>query len=123
VVAVLTVTKPVYYCEFCKRHRLTAQAIEKHEPRCIYNPLRNACGWHRDIRPSAPRDFALVFKDDPDVEWLRKEMDGCPACMLAVIVQARGLGLSDAEAWDFDYKAEVERVRDRERQDRFADVW
>jgi len=116
----LTVTKPVYYCEHCKRHRMTAASILKHEPRCIYNPLRAVCGWHKDMRPSAPADFALVFVDNPDVEWLRKQMDGCPACMLAVIVQARRLGLHDEDAWDFDYKAEVEKYRESER---YADVW
>jgi hypothetical protein len=101
-------------------HRLTKSSIEKHEPNCIYNPLREVCGWHKDMKPSAPADFALVFKDDPDVEWLRKQMDGCPACMLAVVVQARGLGLHDEDAWDFDYKAEVERFRE---QERYADVF
>src|SRR6266487_1543974 len=112
--------KPVHYCEFCKRHRLTKHSIEAHEPRCIYNPLRSVCGWHKEMRPSAPADSALVFKDNPDVEWLRKEMDGCPACMLAVVVQARRLGLHDEDAWDFDYKAEVAKYREAER---YADVW
>jgi hypothetical protein len=116
----LTVTKAVYYCEHCKRHRLTASAIEKHEARCIYNPLRAECGWHKEMKPSAPADFALVFVDNPDVDWLRKEMDGCPACMLAVIVQARRLGLDDDEAWAFDYKSEVAKYREAER---YADVW
>lgn len=116
----LTIVKPVYYCEHCKRHRLTKQAIESHEPRCIYNPLRDVCGWHKEMRPSAPADFALVFIDNPDVDWLRKQMDGCPACMLAVIVQARRLGLHNEDAWDFDYKAEVKKYREAER---YADVW
>jgi hypothetical protein len=121
---VLTVMKPVYYCEHCKRHRLTKHAIEKHEPRCIYNPLRSECGWHKDEKQSAPHDFALVFKDDPDIEALRKSMSGCPACMLAVIVQARGLGLPDEEVWEFDYKAEVERWRKAEREeDMYADIY
>lgn len=110
----LTVTKPVYYCEYCKRHRMTARSIEAHEPRCIYNPLRDVCGWHKDTRPVAPFDFALVFRDNPDVDWLRKEMDGCPACMLAVIVQARKLGLPDEAAWEFEYATEVERYRKEE---------
>lgn len=116
----LTIVKPVYYCESCKRHRMTAASILKHEVRCIYNPRRSECGWHKDTRPSAPGDFALVFKDDPDVDRLRLEMDGCPACMLAVVVQARRLGLHDEDAWDFDYKAEVARYREAER---YADVF
>lgn len=110
----LTVQKNVYYCEFCKRHRITASAILKHEPRCIYNPLRSECGWHRDMKPLAPADLLTVFVDNSDVEWLRKQTDGCPACMLAVVVQARRAGLDSEEAWDFDYKAEVERFRKEE---------
>jgi hypothetical protein len=117
---VLTVTKPVYYCEHCKRHRITASAILKHEPRCIYNPLRSECGWHHNMKPLAPADLLTVFMDDPDVEWLRKQTDGCPACMLAVVVQARRSGLDPEAAWDFDYRAEVERYRKAER---FEDAW
>ncbi len=119
-----TIVRPVYYCEWCKRHRLTKHSIEAHEPRCIYNPLRDKCGWcSKDPgyrTAGAPHDFALVFKDDPDVEWLRKQFDGCPACMLAVVVQARKLGLHDEDAWDFDYKVEVEKYRESER---YADAW
>lgn len=116
----LTVVKAVYYCEWCKRHRLTASAITRHEPRCIYNPLRSECGWHKDRSPAVAGVFALAFKDDPDVDWLRDAMDGCPACMLAVIVQARRLGLDGEEAWSFDYKAECAKYREAER---YADVW
>jgi hypothetical protein len=75
----LTVTRNVYYCEFCKRHRLTRNAIEKHEPRCIYNPNRSMCGWHMSEVPAAA-DLAVAFADDPDVGWLRRATDGCPAC-------------------------------------------
>ena len=119
----LTVTRAVYYCEFCKRHRLKADAIENHEPRCIYNPQRSKCGWCSKsptyVAP-APHGFALAFKDDPDVERLRREMDGCPACMLSVVVQARKLGLGEQDARDFDYKAECEAYRASER---YADVF
>jgi hypothetical protein len=112
---VRTVVKPVYYCEHCKRHRMTAAAILKHEPRCIYNPLRDVCGWHADMKPLAPADLVAVFIDTLDIEWLRKQTDGCPACMLAVIVQARRHGLDDEDAWDFDYRAECAKYRESER--------
>lgn len=119
----LTVTKPVYYCEHCKRHRLTASAIEKHEPRCIYNPLRDKCGWcskSPHYRAPSPADRVQGFIADPDVDLLRRELDGCPACMLAVIVQARRLGLHAGEAWGFDYRAECEKYRESER---YTDVY
>ena len=118
----LTVVKPVYYCEFCKRHRITAKAIETHEPKCIYNPHRDKCGWCSKAptyRAPAPADRVPGFVSDPDVERLRRELDGCPACMLAVIVQARRSGLPEMDAWEFDYKAECARYRESER---YADV-
>jgi hypothetical protein len=116
----LTVVKPVYYCDHCKRHRITASAIENHEPKCIYNPQRDKCGWCSKTptyRAPAPADRVPGFVDDPDVERLRRELDGCPACMLAVIVQSRRAGLSDEEAWEFDYSAEVARFQKEENHD------
>jgi hypothetical protein len=110
----LTVTRNVYYCEFCKRHRLTRNAIEKHEPRCIYNPNRSMCGWHMSEVPAAA-DLAVAFADDPDVGWLRRATDGCPACMLAVVVQA-GLTVEDRRDLAFSYDDEVERFRKEERE-------
>lgn len=119
----LAVQKTVYYCEHCKRHRMTAASMERHEMRCIYNPGRSMCGWCSKAptyRAPAPADRVPGFLADPDVERLRRELDGCPACMLAVVVQARRAGLHDEEAWDFDYRAEVERFR---REEQRVDVW
>lgn len=114
----LTVTKTVFYCEHCKRHRLTRNAIEKHEPRCIYNPQRSACGWHSNpiFQPPSPADFTAALKDNLDPDWLRDKMDGCPACMLAVVVQAQ-LSLDERDALEFGYDREVERFRNEERRD------
>ncbi len=112
----LTVMREVYYCEHCKRHRLTKNSIQNHEPRCIYNPLRDVCGWHKDERPSAPADFVPLLKQELDVDWLRKRMNGCPACMLAVVVQAE-LSIYDREVLGFTYSDEVERFRVEEREE------
>ena len=115
----LTIVKPVYYCEHCKRHRMTAASILKHEPRCIYNPLRSVCGWHHGTKPLAPADLVAVFQDDLDLDHLRRNVADCPACMLAVVVQACRAGV-DREDLDFDYQTEVERFRESER---YVDVW
>jgi hypothetical protein len=115
----LTVVKPVYYCEHCKRHRITARAIVNHEPRCIYNPNRIVCGWHDDRKPySHAGTLAAGLRDNLDVEWLRIGADGCPACMLSAVVQA-GLTVYERDALGFDYKAEVERFRNAERVERW----
>lgn len=113
--------KPVYYCEHCKRHRLTKSSIEGHEPRCIYNPLRDVCGWHKDMRPSAPADFVPLLKQELDVDWLRKEMDGCPACMLAVVVQA-DLSMEERDDLGFTYQTEVDRFR-KEEEEQYVDAY
>lgn len=112
----LTVTRAVYYCEHCKRHRLTKRSIEWHEPRCIYNPERQACGWHGSphFHPPWPNGFTAELKRDLDLSWLRDEMDGCPACMLSVVVQA-DLTYEERSDLGFDYKAEIVRFRDSER--------
>ncbi len=117
----LTVERKVYYCEFCKRHRMTAAAILKHEPRCIYNPNRTECGWHDDKKPysHAGTLAAWLREDEHDVEALRIGADGCPACMLAAVVQA-DLTTAQRDDLGFVYKDEVERFRKEEQR---ADVW
>lgn len=108
------VVREVYYCEFCKRHRMTKGSIEKHEPRCIYNPNRSVCGWHDDKEPVGHAGtLAAWFKQEQDVDGLRVGADGCPACMLSAVVQAN-LDIQDREACGFDYSAEVERFRKEE---------
>ena len=34
-----TVTKPVYYCEHCKKHGLSKSAMTYHESICFNNPI------------------------------------------------------------------------------------
>jgi len=117
---VRVVQKNVYYCEFCKRHRLTKNAIEAHEPRCIYNPGR-VCRWEFSSGEHGQIDVAAVavltaereLQAEEDVVWLREQTDGCPACMLAAVVQS---GLFGETRDAFDYKAEVERFRAAERE-------
>lgn len=111
----LTVKRTVYYCEFCKRHRLTKPAIENHEPRCIYNPDRTVCGWHEDKKAySHAGTLAAGLRDNLDIEWLRVGADRCPACMLSAVVQAN-LNIFERDDLGFNYKDEVERFREEER--------
>lgn len=41
-----TVQKRVYYCDFCRRHRLK-KSMERHEATCTLNPSR-VCRWRID---------------------------------------------------------------------------
>lgn len=106
-----TVTRNVYYCDHCKRHRLTAAAIEGHEPKCIYNPGRSKCGWHdADYTVTSPSEHTAALKATLDLDVLRESVEGCPACMLAVYVQAE-LTTDERDEIGFTYGAEVERFR------------
>lgn len=117
----LAVTKTVYYCEFCKRHRMTRKSIEAHEPRCIYNPNRSVCGWHDDKKPVGHAgELAKLLETNLDVDELREGADDCPACMLSAVVQAKQAGM-DREDIEFDYATEVERFRKDEREDAMRD--
>lgn len=111
-----TVTRSVYYCDYCGLHRLRASAIEGHEPKCIYNPDRSRCGWHdTDENVASPREYAPRLNYGTTIEELRGWAGGCPACMLAIVVQS---DLTAVERYDlFDYKAEVKQRRADERHD------
>lgn len=117
----LVVTREVFYCEFCKRHWLTKGAATKHESKCIYNPDRVACGWHEPhIHIEPPSTLLEQFGEMLDLDWLRDQVqDGCPACMLAVVVQARQKDQVGVDELAFDYKTEVERFRGQEREEAF----
>lgn len=114
------VTRQVYYCEHCKRHRLTAKAIQDHEPRCIYNPERTVCGWHHGEPPaSAIAPLAAELRQSLDIDPVREAMDGCPACILSVVVQAN---MTSNERGDLGwmYADEVERFRKAENVDQMV---
>lgn len=125
---VIVKTKKVYYCEYCRKHRLTAASILKHERYCTRNPDRT-CRWQlgnerhveMDLRRWAGtvgiwHRYTWVPPRDPRglLIWLREETGGCPACMYAAIRQS-GLRMPSA-AWliGFDWATEVARFREAE---------
>lgn len=110
-----------YWCEHCGKGGCGGHAIGKHERACIRNPART-CGMCRvaegEQKPMADLIASLVAGG---LQELRQAAGGCPACMLAAIVQERlGRGiktlaqLSSPEAYEeeagrygeFDYKKE-----------------
>lgn len=103
--------REVYSCEHCGRSRLTKHAIVSHEPHCIHNPERR-CRWQSPHVDHGYVELAAIvaeLRDDGVVlERLREQTDGCPACMLAAIVQA---GVHGEERGEFDYETEKQRWR------------
>lgn len=97
-----------YYCEFCKKSGCSASHIKTHERHCTCNPDRE-CRMCEEVR-SAPRDYHTLiaqFKNNTDLDWLRREVDGCPSCMLTVIRQAADPKDPDTQFWgEFNYKEE-----------------
>lgn len=76
---------------------------------------RGDCGWHDDKKAIGDaRALALWLKETCDVDELREKVDGCPACMLAVVVQSAPTA-RDRDHIEFEYTTECERFRIEER--------
>lgn len=86
-----TVFKRVFYCDFCKEHRLRSDAMERHERGCTLNPDRD-CWWLTDGKMHK-FDVAAIADalkereplDSYDIDWLENQVKSCPACMLSAI--------------------------------------
>lgn len=117
-----TLQKTVYYCDYCRKHGLSRHAMEMHERVCTVNPKR-VCRWKidgHDPEPNLPYLYGAIQERAPldvsDIEWLRREVAGCPACMLAVLRQSGvEFHYSPRGAAIFSYDDEVERLRVEER--------
>ena len=121
-------TKQVYYCEFCNKHGLSRYAIVQHESFCTMNPQR-LCRWRTPSdHITAGAELALAMKEraplkKDDIDWLHDEVEGCPACMLAALRQSGGEYHYLEDGYHWDYKEEVERSRDEEREMARNDQW
>ena len=135
----ITKVKPVYYCEFCGRHRLTSYSIRKHEKHCTLNPHR-VCGMCdcSDLTPVLDK-YQNRFRVDDVIDevhgcrtldwvWLNGpvtldeievDTEYCPACTLAVLRQT-GLGQGPSPI-EFDFASKrdewwAERNAEREEE-------
>lgn len=114
--------------------------MELHEEICTLNPER-VCRWLGDdhakvdlARLVAHLRLVVANESDPhrqtghlndeDIEWLRGEVDGCPACMLAALRQS-GLDYHYDGRGDnlWDYQEEVKRFREEERRAEDESDW
>lgn len=101
-----------HYCDHCNRGMFKKAAMVKHESNCIRNPLRTCivCDKH-DLKTTPMPELLAALEQTLDA--LRTAAHGCPACMLAAIVQAKGevRKLENPETGDvwggFDYRAET----------------
>lgn len=107
-----------YYCDFCRKSGCNSGHIRNHEKRCVRNPSRecrmceHATG-EEGLGPHASLDALVRGIERADVEGLREVAQGCPACMLAGVLEwkrrAELEGLGPEDLWiDFDFKKESE---------------
>ncbi len=115
-----------YYCDHCNKSGASGGHMKTHEARCCRNPER-VCGFHSDERIEEPQpalaDLTAALEGGKSwaegLKALREAAHGCPACMLAGILQsevlqeAKEMAHGDPESFpwpelDFDFKKEVE---------------
>ena len=103
-----TKVKKVYYCDFCKKHRLQKNVIEEHEKHCTANPKRQ-CLMCEGVEEYV---FKIINSGSEDYERKTIEIEGteCPACTLSFIrlnkitnITTKGEG-----NYTWDYKEAVE---------------
>ncbi len=96
-----------YYCEHCSKGLFKKHDMSAHEKRCFRNPTRvcETCSY-----PVSVRDLLDVF-NACDLTSIREKSKGCPACIMAVIIQAFD---GDSDNWvEFDYKKEMSAWYDK----------
>lgn len=101
-----TKTKKVYYCDFCNKNGLSRYYMDKHEKDCTLNPSRN-CKVCDNKNANEARLIIKKYKDEECKAYfrsfdfiveLKKELNGCPLCVLSV------LRCLEVHNFNFDYK-------------------
>jgi len=99
--------KKVYYCDFCKKHRLLSNVITEHEKHCTANPKRQ-CLMCEGVEEYV---FKIIKSGSEDYERKTIEVDGteCPACTLSFIRLNKITNIKiKGKSEDWDYKKQVE---------------
>lgn len=106
----ITKTVKRYFCEHCGKGGMRKDCIERHETICFRNPARLCivCSPHYDA--PHPVDMAALKAafDEAYVDGVRFAAGGCPACVMAAILQSRPRTPISSDDWvEFDYKKEL----------------
>ncbi len=103
-----------YYCDFCKKGGASGSHMKRHEGSCCKNPDRvcRMCAAAK-LGPHRMQEMiaALGKGNKQGIDALRQVAEGCPACMLAAIMQSgiqRPYLGEDEPGFrvEFDFKAE-----------------
>lgn len=133
-------TKSVYYCDFCKKHGLSASSMAQHEKRCTGN-LDRECHWDWDYRTNRSHPIEMSLKalvrrikrkrtdlNQKDIDYLAEMVGDCPACMLTVL-KATGIESHKWGGWYYHQQIEKfneiqkERIREEEYQDMMSTMY
>lgn len=94
-----------YHCDYCGKGGCSGGHIRRHEAACCRNPNR-VCGMCAlsGVGGATVPALLAAFGPTGDLKALRDAAEGCPACMLAAIIQS-GIQLTEGRV-EFDFAKE-----------------
>lgn len=130
-----------YWCDFCNKAGLAAKSMRTHEAHCTLNPARDCrvCGLLGGSTKVGAERMAELVALLPDAtaynaDWtneahlalhealktamptLREETEGCPACIMAALRQAK---IPVPMAEDFNFSTEMKLVLESNKRQYF----
>jgi hypothetical protein len=117
-----------YYCDFCRKAGGSAYYMKKHEAGCTLNPGRQCgmCSLHGDVNAKPLAELITIFAPANDYEaliperlaQLRKDADGCPACIFAALRQSNAIEYVTVDQFDLrkERAAFMDRVNEIRRE-------
>lgn len=144
----ITKQKNVYYCEFCKKYRLTKPSMEKHEKHCTLNPDRECrvCGEYdkegigicvaylkkeysetidKNLRTEEVFGLKTIKIDEVHIEKFKKVIEetiseiDCPACVLSCLRQAGNSEWFWGIGYYYDYRKEAKDYWEAKRAEEY----
>ena len=120
-----------YYCDYCGKANCAKHHMKTHEKHCTMNPdrycrmcdgatkpvrLKKTIDWVRENAVVDPEDTDyLALYDERTMIEIRRMVDDCPACILAVIRQSKLHPIN----LNFDYKKEAKKWLDEHAEEWF----
>lgn len=114
--------KKIYYCDFCKKYKLTKPAIEIHEKHCTLNPNRicRVCRRTKPVKPikvdlpkSEKSEFGGKSYSGEEVDKYKEKVDkllqniDCPMCKFSILRQSKIL--DSTTFYSFDLNNELKK--------------
>lgn len=109
-----------YYCDHCSKGLFRKPDMERHEQSCVHNPNRICWACQEfELDPAPLTELIKIASEihphNPDLSKLTKAAQGCPACIIAALVQERKASLEECAKEDrywisFDYKGAMQEM-------------